>query len=199
MGKLAETDRRRLKSLSHSFTLDFVVLCTTKRQAEKALQAVTQCVEDDLGVVLNPDKTRLTTFGQGFDFLGYAVSARTIRMGEKAEDRFKTKIKALTRRSHNLDAEVVVQVNRVIRGTVRSFATAFTTCLGQFNELDRWMRMRIRCMKYKRIWKTDNRRLKRRHIECMGVVSCREVYVSAKEGENTDSSQGALSWGPPGA
>ena len=25
-----------------------------------------------LGLALNPEKTQLTTFGQGFDFLGYA-------------------------------------------------------------------------------------------------------------------------------
>ena len=101
-------------------------------------------------------------------------------MGGKAEERFKMKIKECTRRSHNLDAEVVTKVNRVIRGTVRYFATAFSTCLGQFNELDRWIRMRIRCMKYKRIWKTDNRRLKSRHISRMGFVRCREVYVGAR-------------------
>jgi hypothetical protein len=101
-------------------------------------------------------------------------------MGGKAEERFKTKIKALTKRSHNLDAEVVMQVNRVVRGTIRYFATAFTTCHGQFNELDRWIRMRLRCMKYKRIWKTDNRRLKRRHIQRMGFVLCREVYLGSR-------------------
>lgn len=159
---------------------DFVVLCKTTRQAEKALAAVTAWVEEELGLFLNPEKTHLTTFGRGFVFLGYHVTARTIRMGGKAEERFKTKIKALTKRSHNLDAEVVTKVNRVVRGTVRYFATAFTTCLGQFNELDRWIRMRIRCMKYKRIWKTDNRRLKRRHIRRMGFVTCREVYLSAR-------------------
>jgi hypothetical protein len=31
----------------------FVVLCKTTRQAEKALQAVTACVEEDLGLALN--------------------------------------------------------------------------------------------------------------------------------------------------
>lgn len=173
----------RLEALGYKFIRyadDFVVLCKTKRQAEKALAAVTACVEDDLGLQLNPDKTHLTTFGQGFTFLGYHVTARTIRMGGKAEERFKMKIKACTRRSHNLDAEVVTKVNRIIRGTVRYFATAFSTCLGQFNELDRWIRMRIRCMKYKRIWKTDNRRLKSRHISRMGFVLCREVYVGAR-------------------
>ncbi|MGQ4810028.1 hypothetical protein NKDENANG_03472 [Candidatus Entotheonellaceae bacterium PAL068K] len=42
------------------------------------------------------EKTRLTTFAQGFNFLGYAASSRTLRMGDKAEEHFKTKIKALT-------------------------------------------------------------------------------------------------------
>ena len=157
-----------------------MVLCKTKRQAERALEAVTACVEDDLGLTLNSEKTHSTTFGQGFNFLGYQVTARTIRMGGKAEERFKMKIKTLTRRSHNLDAEVVLKVNRVIRGTVRYFATEFTTCPGQFNELDGWIRMRIRCMKYKRIWKSDTRRLKRRHSEHMGFMTCREVYVGAR-------------------
>jgi group II intron reverse transcriptase/maturase len=73
---------------------DFVVRCKTTRQAEKALAAVTACVEEELGLALNPEKTHLTTFGQGFAFLGYHVTARTIRMGGKAEERFKTKIKA---------------------------------------------------------------------------------------------------------
>ena len=173
----------RLEELGDKFVRyadDFVVLCKTTRQAERALEAVTACVEEDLGLALNPDKTHLTTFGQGFDFLGYRVTARTIRLGGQAEERFKMKIKTLTRRSHNLDAEVVVKVNRVIRGTVRYFATEFTTCLGQFNELDRWIRMRIRCMKFKRIWKSDNRRLKTRHIVHMGFITCREVYLSAR-------------------
>ena len=75
--------------------------------------------------------------------------------------------------------QIRLYFNRVIRGTVRYFATAFTTCLGQFNELDRWIRRRIRGMKYKRMWKTDNRRLKSRHISRMGFVLCREVYVGA--------------------
>jgi RNA-directed DNA polymerase len=68
----------------------------------------------------------------------------------------------------------------VIRGTVHYFATAFTTCLGQCNALDRWVRRRIRCMKYTRIWKTDNRRVKSRHIKRMGFVTCREVYLKAR-------------------
>ena len=158
---------------------DFLVFCKSRHQAEKALKAVTNVIENDLGLTLSPEKTRITTFGQGFDYLGYYVSAFTIRMSGKAEERFKGKIKAITCRSHNLDTKVVVKLNRVIRGTVRYFATPFTTALGQFNTLDQFIRRRIRCMKYKRIWMTDNGRLQNRYIWRIGFISCRDVYLRA--------------------
>lgn len=171
----------RLDVLGYKFVRyadDFVVLCKTSRQAEKALQAVTVCIEEELGLELSPDKTHITTFGQGFNFLGFYLSAFTIRMGDKAEDRFKDKVREITKRHHNLNQDVVIKLNRIIRGTVNYFGANFATCLGQFNELDKWIRKRIRCMKYKRIWMTDNRRLKNKHIRKMGFLTCREVYLS---------------------
>ena len=156
---------------------DFVVLTKTRRQVERALEVVTDCIENDLGLQLSPEKTYITTFGQEFKYLGFYVSAFTVRMGNKAEDRFKDKIRKLTIRNRNLDANVVVAVNRVISGTVRYFGASFATCLGQFNEPDRWIRKRIHSMKYKRIRKTDNRRLKNKHIYRMGFVTCREIYL----------------------
>ncbi len=159
---------------------DFVVLTKTRRQVEKALEVVTYCIEEDLGLQLSPEKTYITRFGRGFKYLGFYVSAFTVRMGSKAEDRFKDKIRKLTIRNRNLDASVVVAVNRVISGTVRYFGAKFATCLGQFNELDAWIRKRIRMMKYKRIWKTDNRRFKNKYIQRMGFVTCREIYLKTR-------------------
>lgn len=173
----------RLDALGYRFVRyadDFVVLCKSRRQAEKALAAVTQCIEEDLGLQLSPEKTHIATFGKGFNFLGFYVSAFTVRMGEKAERRFKDKTRALTQRHQNLDAGVVEKVNRVVRGTVNYFGRPpFSTCLGQFNELDHWWRRRIRSMKYKRIWKTDNRRMKNRYIQRLGLLTCREAYLAA--------------------
>ena len=92
---------------------DFLVFCKSKRQAEKALESVTEIIEGDLGLTLSPEKTHIATFGSGFNFLGFYVSAFTIRMGDKAEERFKDKIKVITRRSHNLEANVVVDDSTV--------------------------------------------------------------------------------------
>jgi len=171
----------RLDDLGYKFVRyadDFVVLCKTKRQAEKAMQAVTVCIEEELGLELSPEKTHTTTFGQGFNFLGFYLSASTIRMGGKAEDRFKDKVREITKRKHNLNQEVIIKLNQVIRGTVNYFGAGFATCLGQFNKLDKWIRKRIRCMKYKRIWMTDNGRMKNKHIRKAGFLTCREVYLS---------------------
>ena len=156
-----------------------MVLCKTKPQAEKALQAVKACIEDELGLELSPEKTHTSTFRQGFKFLGFYLSANTIRMGEKAEDRFKEKVREITKRNHNLSQEVIIKLNQVIRGTVNYFGAGFATCLHQFNKLDKWIRKRIRCMKYKRIWRTDNRRMKNTHIRRTGLLTCREAYLSA--------------------
>ena len=83
-------------------------------------------------------------------------------------------------RKKNLDADVITKLNQIIRGTVNYFSTAFTNTLNYFTLIDQWIRLRIRCMKYKRKWHTDNRRLKNKHIENMGVQSCKEQCHIAK-------------------
>jgi hypothetical protein len=102
-------------------------------------------------------------------------------MRPKSVEKFKTKIRNLTKRSHNLDAEVIMRLNRVIRGTVNYFSPSFATTISQFYRLDRWIRKRIRCMKYKRISRADNRRLKIKHIRRLGLLSCRDLCLAVKE------------------
>jgi len=71
-------------------------------------------------------------------------------MRTKSVENFKTKVQGLTRRSHNLDAEVIAKLNAVIRGTANYFATEWSACGDMYRTLDRWIRMRLRCMKFKR-------------------------------------------------
>ena len=72
MGKPAETDRRPLQSLSHSFTLDWVVTCRSAAEARAAI-AVALRILSELGVQLNPQKTRAVHVRHGFEFLGYLI------------------------------------------------------------------------------------------------------------------------------
>ena len=160
---------------------DFVITCKTLPRAEKALDLVKDILEQDLELELSPEKTRIARLYDGFQFLGFYISDRTTRMRPKSEEKFKMKIKALTIRSHNLDSEVIIKLNRVIRGTVNYFAPPFATVISQFKRLDGWIRKRIRCMKYKRISRADNRRMKIKHIHRLGLLSCWKLCLAVKE------------------
>src|SRR5215813_1222191 len=73
MGKPAATDRRRLKSLNHSLTLDFVVLCNgTKAEAQTIKKELGELLST-MGLTLAEEKTKVTHITDGFDFLGYRV------------------------------------------------------------------------------------------------------------------------------
>ena len=62
-------------------------------------------------------------------------------------------------------------LNAVIRGVAQYFSTDFATVTKQLTRLDRWTRVRIRSMKTKRIWRTDNYQLKNKYLRRMGLVS----------------------------
>jgi RNA-directed DNA polymerase len=138
---------------------DFVVVCQTDRQAHEA-RTVVERVLSELGLQLSPEKTKVTTFGKGYEFLGFFLSSRSRRMREKSVQKFKAKVRELTVRKRNLDAQAITKLNRVIRGTANYFATQFSTCRWMFQKLDSWIRMRLRCMKLKRKNYNDNKKLR---------------------------------------
>ena len=99
-------------------------------------------------------------------------------MRAKSVEKFKTRVRELTRRSHNLDAKCVAELNAVVRGVARYFATPFSTCRTQFRDLDCWLRMRLRCMKTKRKSWNDNWRIKVKHIRRLNVVFLSDFLCS---------------------
>jgi RNA-directed DNA polymerase len=149
---------------------DFVVLCQTHAQAEEALTLVTHTLHE-LGLTLSSEKTRITTYGKGYTFLGFVLSSRSRRMRDKSQRKFQQKVKELTVRSHNLDAQVIEKLNQVIRGTALYFATRWFTGRHVFRDLDAWIRRRVRCMKFKRFSYHDNRRWRVKQAERLGLLS----------------------------
>ena len=160
---------------------DFVVMCKSGPQAEKAYDLVKYILEQELNLELSPEKTKVVRLSQGFEFLGFFISSRSVKMRSKSVEKFKTKIRSLTMRSHNLDAEVIMKLNRVIRGTTNYFATPFSKVTSQFRDLDMWIRKRIRCMKFKRISRFDNWKMKTKHIYRLGLLSGKDLCLAVKE------------------
>ena len=149
---------------------DFVVVCNSFHRAEEALSFVKNIL-DDLSLSLSPSKTKIVSFGKGYSFLGFFISSRSCRMRPKSVRKFKDKIRELTRRKHNFDAKTIVKLNRVIGGTARYFAISHFTARESFHKLDSWIRMRLRCMKFKRKSRFDNRKLRVKKFAKLGLFT----------------------------
>jgi group II intron reverse transcriptase/maturase len=148
---------------------DFIVLCATRKEAEEALAFVKQ-VLSQLELCLHETKTRLTDFWQGFEFLGFRFRANRLGIRPKAIERFKDRVRTLTRRQQgrNVDA-VLADLNPVVRGYARYFGVAEAT--EEFRRLDAWIRMRVRSFKTQHRCRHDNWRLPNQRLVRWGLLS----------------------------
>lgn len=151
---------------------DFVVLCSSPKEAEEALEVVKQ-VLGTLKLSLNETKTRLTSFGQGFEFLGFRFRRFRVGIRDKSLERFRARVRSLTRRQQgrNVDA-VLADLNPVLRGWAGYFGVAEVS--KSFRNLDKWVRMRIRAFRFKRKCHHDNWRLPKRRLARWGLLSLLE-------------------------
>jgi group II intron reverse transcriptase/maturase len=159
---------------------DFVILCKSRPEAEEALICATAALAQ-LGLSLSPEKTKVTTYGKGYSFLGFVLSSRSRRIRAKSLEKFKDNVRALTVRSHNFDLDVIERLNALIRGVGRYFATPFATNREQFHKLDSWVRMRLRAQKFKRKNSNDNGRIRiRTFVQVLGLLTLESLYVAAQ-------------------
>jgi RNA-directed DNA polymerase len=128
---------------------DFVILCRSREEAERALAYVRQQVEDR-GLTLHPDKTRLVDLSQAgeFEFLGYHFKGKDRWPRRQSLNKLKDKIRAHTKRTSGLSLEAIIQnLNPVLRGWFNYFQHSNRHT---FPALDGWVRMRLRSILRKR-------------------------------------------------
>ncbi|MFH1747688.1 MAG: group II intron reverse transcriptase/maturase [Planctomycetota bacterium] len=170
---------------------DFVVLCRTLDEAERALTMIRQWVEQ-AGLLLHPDKTRIVDMNEpgGFDFLGYHFERsggdptridRRPRHGSLRK--FKDTIRRKTKRAngHSLEA-IIADVNRTTRGWYEYFKHSHRFV---FSSLDGWIRMRLRSILRKRIKLRgrgrgrDHHRWPNAYFAAHGLFTMRAAHASA--------------------
>ena len=131
---------------------DFVILCRTAADAQRALSLVEAWVAEN-GLRLHPTKTRVVDVTcDGFDFLGYHFhgTEQGIRHSarKKSVGKLKDTLRPKTKRTagHSLSF-IIVDVNRVLRGWFAYFQHSHRWV---FTHLDCWMRQRLRAILRKR-------------------------------------------------
>jgi group II intron reverse transcriptase/maturase len=151
---------------------DFIVLAKSRPEIEKAHEIVRSVIEGQLGLQLSPEKTKIVTFAEGFDFLGFHFSGTRLTIRAKSMKKLQEKIKVMTIRSHNFSDDLIQEFNAMLRGVANYYRFAGRSCVKiQFKALDCLIRRRLRSMKSKRISRVDNRKIPNRFFEKHGLVS----------------------------
>jgi len=121
---------------------DFVVMCRSQEEAERALAAVQQWVEG-AGLKLHAEKTRIVNVAEGhFDFLGYRFERDQRGPRPKSLEKFKDAIREKTGRNDGRSLLGIIDaVNRTARGWFEYFKHGRRRT---FQTLDGWIRMRLR-------------------------------------------------------
>lgn len=128
---------------------DFVVLCRSAEEAERALETVRRWTEE-VGLMLHPTKTRVVDTSQpraGFDFLGYHFSNRKRWPREKSLQKLKETVRGKTKRTNGNSLRVIISdLNRTLKGWFEYFKHSH----GSFKSEDGWIRTRLRSILRKR-------------------------------------------------
>jgi RNA-directed DNA polymerase len=128
---------------------DFVILCRSREDAERALSVVHTWVQAE-GLHLHPEKTRIVDATQpgGFDFLGYHFECGRTWPRRKSMQKLRDTVRALTRRANGNSLDTIIaRLNPVLRGWFGYFKHSYRTT---FPYQDGWVRRRLRAILCKR-------------------------------------------------
>ena len=177
---------------------DMVVLCRSRDEAESALEKLREWMAE-AGLTLHPDKTRTVDMNLAdsyFDFLGYRFKrsrqGRLIRLVRpKSLRKLRESIKPRTRRNNGKSMEAIVaDINRTLQGWFAYFKHVHPS---ELEEIDRWVRVRLRSILRKRRGGKgrgrgqDHHRWPNRYFTGLGLFCLRDAKVT----EITSLRQGA--------
>ena len=153
---------RELEERGHKFVRyadDCNIYVKTQRAGERVLESMKQYLEKKLKLKVNPKKSKVERATRA-KFLGFSFWKRKgevfIRIANRTKERFMEKVRHLTRRTRSGKLEdIVKEINRFSQGWIAYFRLATTPSV--YQELDEWMRRRLRQILWKR-WKRGTTR-----------------------------------------
>jgi|APSaa5957512622_1039677.scaffolds.fasta_scaffold23713_3 RNA-directed DNA polymerase len=130
---------------------DILIFASSRKGAERRLKEASKVLEEEMGLVINQEKTSITSLNEGVSYLGVVIHPAYTRIQGKKLRIFKAKVKAATRRSVPVNlTKIIKDLNPLIRGFANYFRIA--NCTGVFRTLMSWIRRRLRAIQLKQ-WK----------------------------------------------
>lgn len=133
---------------------DFLIMVKSERAANRVMKATIRYLESELNLPVNREKSEVAKV-KDVAFLGFQILMEKIRISQKAREKFKSRVRELTRRNNPLSIYQVIQsLNEYLRGWIAYFRVQEFKKI--FNDLDSWIRSRLRSMQLKK-WKKPKR------------------------------------------
>ena len=148
---LDELDRE-LERRGHSFCRyadDCNIYVRSRKAGERVMESIVRFIEKRLKLKVNRSKSGVRHCSE-VKFLGYTIlSGGGIRVAGKSIERFKDKVRAITRRNRGVRFEEVIrELNRIIIGWRNYFRLA-NRWLSNIEHMDGWIRRKLRCYRLK--------------------------------------------------
>ena len=168
---------KELEKRSHCFCRyadDCNIYLRIRQSGERVMASLKRYLEKKLRLKVNEAKSRVDR-PWNCKFLGYSMTVQRrprLQAAVQSVERFKVKARQLFRqgRGRNLERFIMEDLNPLLRGWANYYRKATTSKL--FEDLDRWIRRKLRCLIWRR-WArvgTRARQLIRRGHEAESVV-----------------------------
>jgi RNA-directed DNA polymerase len=158
---------KEMESRGHTFARyadDFVILVNSRKAGERVMNSLRRFIESKLKLIVNEEKSRVVPSGKS-EFLGFTFARKKIRWTDKTLDKFKTRIRELTKRNWGVSIKKRLEsLNRYLRGWIGYFR--LTELYSNVESIDEWIRRRMRACVWKQ-WRSP--RTKIRKLISMGV------------------------------
>ncbi len=160
---------------------DFVILCRTREDADRALEMVQQWVTAN-DLTLHPTKTKIVDARtEIFDFLGYRFKGAVRLPRPKSQDKLKDTIRDKTKpTSGDSLLFIISRLNQTLRGWFQYFRHCNRAV---FRDLDGWIRGRLRRILRKRSGRrgrargTDHQRWPNRFFYERGLFNLENAHA----------------------
>ena len=145
---------------------DIVLLAKSRRAAERILEGAIQFLEGRLKLKVNREKSKIVSLARNygeFKFLGFSMGKSKdtfhIYAHAKSKKKFKDKLRKITSRKRSGKfKDICSELRRVVIGWLNYYAIA--EMKKWVNEINAWLRRRIRMLFWKR-WKKPKTRLRK--------------------------------------
>jgi len=162
-----ELEKRKHKHLRYADDCNIYV--RSKAAGERVLKSISRYVEERLKLRINAEKSAVARPWER-KFLGYTVTRHKeakLKVAQLSEKRLKGKLKDVFRRGRGRAIySVIKELTPIIRGWINYFK--YSEVKGLFEELDGWLRRKIRVLYWRR-WKKPKTRERKLRQQGIGV------------------------------